>query len=93
MNTNHRSHRAIARRVSVKRRYGVSMPAGPSDRLRRRMRPKADEGARHTRWPGDLNPCHARFAAMPSDFLNWLDEPPAWPAGTRECIGEVRGAS
>jgi hypothetical protein len=89
MNPYSQPHSAIARKVSVKRRYGASMPAVASDRLRRRwMRPASEERsvAMQDATPG-LAQCHARLAAMPADFLDWMEDVPPWPANVRERLG------
>lgn len=84
------NHRMIARKVSIKRRYGASMPVAPSDRLGRRSTYASGRGwPRDPRRASDMDQCHARLSAMPADFLDWVDAAPAWPEGARECLGEA----
>ena len=87
MNTHRQPHRMIARKVSVKRRYGASMPTVPSDRLRRRCARPEGQATDPEHVMRGLDQCHARLAAMPTDFLNWVEEAPVWPVDARECIG------
>jgi len=95
MNTSNQPHSAVARKVSVKRRYGAAMPAVPSDRLQQRWaRPerKGRDADMHLATRG-LAQCHARLAAMPADFLDWMEKVPPWPATAPECLGSVRDRS